>query len=127
MRLMAINLIMNEKIKTTKTRAKQTAILVEKMITKAKKNDLAAKKALTAALSLSAARKLVAQIAPRFKDRAGGYTRVIAIGSRQKDAAPLAMVELLDRPIEAAPDEIKGGKKKSGAKKTAAKKEKTKE
>lgn len=114
MRLLAINLVMHEKIKTTKARAKQTAILVEKMITKAKKDDLAAKKALFSALSLTAGRKLVSVIAPRFKDRAGGYTRIIAVGARQKDAAPMAIVELVDRPVPEAPE---NGKKKAAPKK----------
>ena len=85
------------------------------MITKAKKNDLASKKALVAVLPEITSKKLVAIIAPRFKDRNGGYTRVARLGPRLKDGAPMAVVELLDRPI--AEPEIKGKEKKTVNKK----------
>jgi large subunit ribosomal protein L17 len=97
MRGLAVNLIMQERIKTTKVRARQVASFVEKLITKAKKNDLAAKKALVSVLPETARKKLAAAIAPRFKDRNGGYTRIAKLGPRAKDGAPMAIVELLDR------------------------------
>jgi len=121
MRSLASNLILQEKIETTVVRAKQAAILVEKMITKAKKNDLASMKALVAALPMAASQKLMTVIGPRFKDRVGGYTRVAKLGPRAKDGAPMAIVELLDRPVTAI---VVASKSKKGAKsaKTAVKK-----
>lgn len=126
MRSLAANLIIRERIETTTVRARQTANLVEKMITKGKKNDLAGKKALFAALPKEAAIKVANVIAPRFKDRVGGYTRVIKLGQRLKDGAPMAIVELMDRPAEtpvADKKEKPVSKKKSESKK-ADKKEK---
>lgn len=134
LRGLAVNLVMEEKIKTTKARARQAASLVEKMITKAKKNNLAARKALASLLSPKAGKKLVDSIAPRFKDRAGGYTRVIKIGPRVHDGAPMAMVELLDRPAQMQSDtakkdaaKTKKETKSSGKKDVAKKNNKEKE
>lgn len=121
MRSLAANLILQERIQTTKIRARQAATLVEKMITKAKKNDLASKKALAAFLPLSASQKLIATIGPRFKDRNGGYTRIIKLGPRAKDGAPMAIVELLDRPA-AVVEMATGSKKAKKPAKSAAKK-----
>lgn len=121
MRSLAANLILQEKIATTTVRAKATASLVEKLITKAKKNDLAAKKNLAAFLPTVAVRKLVAEIAPRFKDRNGGYTRIAKLGPRIKDGAPMAVVELLDRPVAIAPVAAKAAKAGKKASKKEAK------
>ncbi len=91
---LAMNLILHEKIKTTKIRAKSAAQTVDKMITKAKLNNLAAIRSLAGSLPANALQKLTKDIAPRFADRHGGYTRVINLGIRQKDGSPLAIVEL---------------------------------
>jgi large subunit ribosomal protein L17 len=127
MKSLAANLILREKIQTTKVRARQTANLVERLITKAKKNDLAGKKALFAALPSDAATRLFMVVAPRFNSRNGGYTRVVSLGQRLKDGAPMAIVELLDRPaaVEVAA-KPKDKKNKTSVKKVkeAAKKEK---
>ena len=124
MRSLAVNLIMQEKITTTKIRAHQAASMVEKLITKAKKNNLASKKALGEVLPQVACKKLSA-IAPRFAERNGGYTRISSLGQRIKDGAPMAVVELLDRPaiVEKAP--LK--KEKKPVKKAVAKKDKKEE
>jgi len=130
MRALAVNLIMQEKMQTTKVRARQAATFVEKLITKAKKSDLASRKALTAVLPEAACKKLVASIAPRFKDRNGGYTRIAKIGPRAKDGAPMAIVELLDRPaavVPAAKAETKKKAAKTEKKSVKAKKEGSKE
>jgi len=122
MRGLAANLIMQERITTTKVRARQASSLVERLITKAKKNDLAAKKALAAILPEVAGKKLVAVIAPRFKDRIGGYTRIANLGPRANDGAPMAVVELLDRPVvdkTASSKEKKTAKSPKKEKKTA--------
>jgi large subunit ribosomal protein L17 len=114
MRSLASNLILQERTVTTKIRARQAATLVEKLITKAKKNDLASKKALVAFLPTAAVQKLITSIGPRFKDRNGGYTRIAKLGPRAKDGAPMAIVELLDRPaavIAAVAKDLKAAKK----------------
>jgi large subunit ribosomal protein L17 len=118
MRSMVANLILHEKIQTTKVRARQTANLTEKMITKAKAGDLASRRMLVAALPTEAVAKLMTIVAPRFKDRKGGYTRVIKLGQRIKDGAPMAIVELLDRPA-AAPKATKSAPKAKKAKPAA--------
>ena len=120
MRSLAANLIMQEKIKTTKVRARETASFVERLITKSKKNDLASKKMLVAALPKEACVKLAVSIAARFAGRNGGYTRVIGLGQRAKDGAQMAIVELLDRPVAKAEPAVKAKKTAKVAK--AAKK-----
>lgn len=126
MRSLAANLIIREKIQTTKVRARQTANFVEKMITKAKSNDLSSRRSLLAILPKEAANKLISTIAPRFKDRKGGYTRVVKLGERIKDGAPMAVVELIDRP---ATEAVVAGKKAKTDKKNKkeSKKEKKEE
>jgi len=121
MRSLAVNLIMQEKITTTKIRAHQAASMVERLITKAKKNDLASKKALGSVLPQVACKKLL-MIAPRFVTRSGGYTRISSLGQRIKDGAPMAIVELLDRPAVVKEAPLK--KEKKVAKKAVVKKDK---
>jgi len=121
MRSLAVNLIMQERITTTKIRARQAGSMVERLITKAKKNDLASKKALGAILPQTACQKLLL-IMPRFANRNGGYTRISNLGQRIKDGAPMAVVELLDRP--AAAEAVPAKKEKKPAKKAVVKKEK---
>lgn len=125
-RSLAANLILAEKIQTTKIRARQAANFVEKMITKAKAGDLASRRLLMAALPQKAALKLLAVLAPRFKDRKGGYTRVIKLGLRAKDGAPLAIAELIDRPENDLTPKTKPaakGKSKNKKEKNISKKE----
>ncbi len=97
-------LIEHGRIKTTEAKAKEVRPIVEKMITLGKRGDLAAHRQAVAFLrSKSAAHKLFADVAPRFADRDGGYTRVVKLGPRQGDAAPMAYLELVDHVPEAAP------------------------
>ena len=114
-------MILQEKITTTKTRARQVASFVERLITKAKRNDLASKRVLASILPSVAVKKILA-IATRFKDRQGGYTRIVRLGQRLKDGAPLVVVELLDRPVAAESSKKEGEKKvEKKSKKQAAK------
>lgn len=122
MRSLAANLIIREKIQTTVVRAKETSQLVERLVTKAKANDLASKRALAAVLPSSVAKKLVVSIAPRFSARKGGYTRIIKLGQRAKDGAPMAIVELLDRPQKPDKKDVKKAAKAAKAPKAGAKK-----
>jgi large subunit ribosomal protein L17 len=88
-------LILKEKIKTTEAKAKESQRFVEKFITKAKKGDLFSRRFLIRYLPQKAVKKLVEGIAPRYKERKGGYTRIIKLGLRKKDAAKMAIIELI--------------------------------
>ena len=96
LRAMVTYLLENGQIKTTISRAKEVAPLAEKMITLAKKNDLAAyRQALAFITKEDVAKKLFDQIGPKYATRDGGYTRVVRIGPRRGDAAEMAIVQLV--------------------------------
>ncbi len=96
LRAMTTYLLENGQIKTTVSRAKEVAPLAEKMITLAKKNDLAAyRQALSFITKEDVAKKLFDQIGPKYATRNGGYTRVVRIGPRRGDAAEMAVVQLV--------------------------------
>ena len=96
LRAMTTYLLEEGQIKTTVSRAKEVAPLAEKMITLAKKNDLAAYRQVLSFLTKEdVAKKLFDQIGPKYADRQGGYTRVVRIGPRRGDAAEMAMVQLV--------------------------------
>ncbi len=96
LRAMVTYLLENGQIKTTVTRAKEVAPVAEKMITLAKKNDLAAyRQALGFITKEDVAKKLFQEIGPKYADRNGGYTRVVRIGPRRGDAAEMAIVQLV--------------------------------
>ena len=99
---MAVSLIMNEQIKTTLPKAKAIRPYVEKLITKAKNNSLASRRALISQIKdKNCSEKLISVISPRYADRPGGYTRIIKAGNRYGDMAPIAYIELVDRDINA--------------------------
>ena len=97
---LAKNLIEKEQIKTTLPKAKDLRRVVEKLITRAK-NDTVANRRLTASelgnSSDKAVMKLFEVLGPRYAKRPGGYTRVLKAGFRYGDAAPMAIIELVDR------------------------------
>lgn len=93
---LAESLILYEKIKTTQAKAKAVRPLVEKLITKAKKQNLAARRELLKILYTSnAVSKLMEDVGPRYKDRKGGYTRITALKNRKGDCAREAVIELV--------------------------------
>lgn len=95
---MAAALIKHEQIVTTLPKAKELRPVVEKMITLAKRGDLHARRLAYARLRDEAmTRKLFEVLADRYKDRQGGYTRVLKAGFRYGDAAAMAVIELVDR------------------------------
>src|SRR3989344_6514087 len=94
-RALAASAIVYEKIQTTEARAKIARQLVEKMITKGKKEDLHNKRQIFAALPMNAARKVIEVLSPRYKTRAGGYTRIVRLGSA-KDGMPRVQLELVE-------------------------------
>ena len=98
---LAISLIEHEGIKTTLAKAKELRSFIEPLITLAKNDSVSNRRiAFTKIRNKSAVGKLFSELGPRFKDRPGGYSRIIKIGFRKGDAAPIAFIELLDRSID---------------------------
>jgi large subunit ribosomal protein L17 len=95
---MAASLIKHEQIVTTLPKAKALRPVVERLITLGKKGDLAARRLVISRLrDETQAKKLFDTLAPRYKTRAGGYTRILKAGFRYGDNAPVAVIELVDR------------------------------
>jgi large subunit ribosomal protein L17 len=95
---LAASLIKHEQIATTLPKAKDLRPIVEKLVTLAKRGDLHARRQAIAQLrDLGMVKKLFETIGPRYKARAGGYTRVLKAGFRHGDSAPLAVIEFVDR------------------------------
>ncbi len=91
-----IALINNNKIETTITKAKEAAKNIAKLITLAKVGDLNARRQVLAILvDEDATRKLFDELAPKYKERQGGFTRIYRVGPRRGDAAEMAIIELL--------------------------------
>ena len=98
---LAISLIEHEGIKTTLAKAKELRSFIEPLITLAKNDSVSNRRiAFSKIRNKSAVGKLFSDLGPRFKDRPGGYSRIIKIGFRKGDAAPIAFIELLDRAID---------------------------
>ena len=96
LRAMTTYLLENGQIKTTVSRAKEVAPVAEKMITLAKKNDLAGyRQALAFLTKEDVAKKLFSELNLKYQNREGGYTRVVKIGPRRGDAAEMAIVQLV--------------------------------
>ena len=96
LRAMTTYLLENGQIKTTYARAKEVAPMAEKMITLAKKNNLAAyRQALSYLTKEDVAKKLFQELGPKYAGRNGGYTRVVRIGPRRGDAAEMAIIQLV--------------------------------
>lgn len=88
-------LFLNEKITITGAKAKEVSGFVEKFITKAKKGDLASRRLLLKFFSAEVVKKLIDEIAPRYKKRAGGYTRIMKLVPRKSDGAKMSIIELV--------------------------------
>ncbi|MCL6454792.1 MAG: 50S ribosomal protein L17 [Alicyclobacillus sp.] len=103
-RSLVTDLILYERIQTTEAKAKELRKIADKMITLAKRGDLHARRQVAAFVrreqvseeaNQDAIQKLFSELAPRFQDRNGGYTRLIKIGPRRGDAAPMVLIELV--------------------------------
>ena len=111
MRSLVTNLILAESIKTTLPKAKEARKDADKIVTVAKKGDLAARRlAASRLLDPKAVQKLFDKIAPSMKDRKGGYTRIVKLGMRRGDAAEMCVLQWVtagetaaEKPAEAAP------------------------
>ena len=91
----------HEKITTTDAKAKEIRSVAEKMITLGKRGDLhSLRQAASYIREKSVVTKLFSTIAPRYKDRAGGYTRIVKLGIRQGDAAPVSLIELVEEEMK---------------------------
>jgi large subunit ribosomal protein L17 len=91
------SLLDKEKIVTTETRAKEIKRLADKMITLGKRGDLHARRqAMSYLTSETVVYKLFNDLAPRYEERQGGYTRIIKMGNRRGDGAPMAVLELVE-------------------------------
>jgi large subunit ribosomal protein L17 len=113
LRNLVTNVILHERVRTTRTRAKAAQPIVERMITLGKRDTLHSRRQAMAFLATdAAAKKLFGDIAPRFADRNGGYTRVIRLGFRIGDGAEVALLELLGSELK---KKQKKGRKKEQA------------
>jgi large subunit ribosomal protein L17 len=100
-RNMVTSLLTHEKITTTDSKAKEIRVVAERMITLGKRGDLHAMRLAASVIrEKSVVTKLFSTIAPRYKDRPGGYTRIVKLGIRQGDAAPLSLIELVEEEMK---------------------------
>jgi len=96
LRGLAVNFVIKEKIGTTEAKAKTVKPIVERLITRAKNNNLNNYRLVNSYLqNREATKKLLEKIGPKYKERPGGYCRIIKIGPRRGDAAPMAVLELV--------------------------------
>lgn len=95
LRSLAFNLIKHGKIKTTEAKAKEVRPFVEKLITRAKVGSDAGRRILIARVGSIAAKKLAEEIGPKYKERKGGYARIIKMPARKGDASKMALIELV--------------------------------
>lgn len=95
LRNLVSSLLLKEKITTTEAKAKELRSSVEKIITRAKKNTLANRRLLGRDFSNEVVKKLFKDLAPRYKGRSGGYTRVMKISPRKSDGTKMAVIELI--------------------------------
>lgn len=95
---LVLSMIVREKIKTTLAKAKELRPVIEKLVTRAKKGDLAGRRIVLARLynRNPETKKLFDKIAPRFKNRSGGYTRITKLGKRLSDGAEMAQIEFVE-------------------------------
>ncbi|TDB39425.1 MAG: 50S ribosomal protein L17 [Actinobacteria bacterium] len=97
LRSLARALFLNERIKTTETRAKEVRTLVERIVTWGKRGDVHSRRLALAELGdRELVHKIFADIAPRYTEREGGYTRILKLGPRKGDSAPMVILELVD-------------------------------
>jgi large subunit ribosomal protein L17 len=98
---LAAALFEHEKVRTTEAKAKALRPVAERLITFAKRGDVAARrKVLQTIPDRDVVHRLFAEIAPRMAERDGGYTRILKLGPRKGDGAPMAVIELVDRTVE---------------------------
>jgi large subunit ribosomal protein L17 len=113
---LATSLFEHDRITTTEAKAKRLRPLAERLITFAKRGDLHARRqVLTVVRDKDVVHKLFAEIGPKFAERPGGYTRIVKIGPRKGDNAPMAVIELVEA-LTAAQSAVKEGERARGTK-----------
>jgi large subunit ribosomal protein L17 len=95
LRKLTHNFFLHEKIKTTEAKAKELRSVAEKLITKGKTGTVANRRILAKEMNAMMVKKVVNEIAPRYKERNGGYTRIVKLGQRDSDGAKMAIIELV--------------------------------
>ena len=114
---MAVSLLENEMIRTTGARAKALRSFAESLVTFAKRGDLNARRQVLRRIpNKRVVSKLFDELAQRYQSRNGGYTRIVKLGPRRGDAAPICIVELVDRTAAAAAPESAKDKTEEGKK-----------
>jgi large subunit ribosomal protein L17 len=99
LRNLTISILTHERIETTEAKAKEARRLIERVITWGKRGDIHARRLAARQVgSRTLVKKVFDEIAPRYRERPGGYTRIIKTGFRPGDNAPMAVLELVDRP-----------------------------
>jgi large subunit ribosomal protein L17 len=117
---LASSLFKHGRIQTTETKARRLRPLAERLITKAKRNDLASRREVRKTIGeKDVFVSLFEEIAPRFANREGGYTRIVKTGPRKGDAAPMAIIELVEELVVAEEPKKAAKAAKSSAKKAA--------
>jgi len=115
-RNMVTSLLDHGKITTTDAKAKEIRVVAERMITLGKRGDLHSMRLAAAVIrEKSVVSKLFSTIAPCYKERLGGYTRIIKLGIRQGDAAPLSLIELVESEIKPSKTSVNPVKSKPAA------------
>jgi large subunit ribosomal protein L17 len=118
---LATSLFEHDRITTTEAKAKRLRPLAERLITFAKRGDLHARRhVMRVVRHKDVVHKLFAEIGPRFAERAGGYTRIVKVGPRKGDNAPMAVIELVEA-VSAAQSAVKEGERARGTKSTPRK------
>ena len=95
MRTLAFQLVTRGRVTTSEAKAKELAPIIERMVTRAKQNTVASRRLLLTRVPREAATKLANDIAPRMRERTGGYTRIIKLGPRKSDGSRRALVEFV--------------------------------
>ena len=96
---LAVSLLIHERVRTTEAKAKEVRRLVDRIITWGKRGDLHARRlAVRQVRSRTIVKRVFDELAPRYMERPGGYTRILKAGYRQGDNAPMVVMELVDRP-----------------------------
>lgn len=96
---LAVSVLTNERVQTTEAKAKEVRRLIDRVITWGKRGDLHARRlAVRQVRSRTVVKKVFDELAPRYRERPGGYTRIMKLGYRHGDNAPMVVLELVDRP-----------------------------
>jgi len=119
---LAASIIKHEQVRTTEAKAKEVRPFIEKLITFARKGDLHARRIVLSRLKgdKSATHKLFEEIGPRYTSRPGGYTRILKLGFRSGDNAPISLIEFVQDEEKVSASKAKPKKKKAAPKATAA-------